>query len=236
MLQLFHDNKDAIMQASTHDSWEIPKLELLQSVVSSIQHSGHIIQWSADVTEHAHIQEIMVPTHASNNQNYYKQIACYLDHSDKCFQFNMTTYITAQHKESLLSEGERGGEEGEGEDFDHEDHTDDSDGSFLAEHVNLSHSIINYFVLADAISHSLIPNTPKLHHTFMTPTTTFHITNKPSLQMTIDEAAILFGILDLCPTIWEFFECIQDHRNTHDVSGIRTRDIHCSLPFDQIQV
>ena len=36
MLQLFHDNKDAITQAGTCDSWEIPKLELLQSMVSSI--------------------------------------------------------------------------------------------------------------------------------------------------------------------------------------------------------
>lgn len=36
MLQLFHDNKDAIVQTGARDSWEIPKLELLQSVVSSI--------------------------------------------------------------------------------------------------------------------------------------------------------------------------------------------------------
>ena len=78
-LQLFHDNKDAITQAGTHDSWEIPKLELLQSVVSSIRRSGPVIQWSADATEHAHIQEIKVPARASNNQNYYKQITCYLD-------------------------------------------------------------------------------------------------------------------------------------------------------------
>ena len=108
MLQLFHDNKDAIMQAGTCNSWEIPKLELLQSVVSSIQRSGPVIQWSTNATEHAHIQEIKVPTHASNNQNYYKQIACYLNHSNKCFRFDVATYITAQHEESLLSEGEGG--------------------------------------------------------------------------------------------------------------------------------
>ncbi|KAF8432100.1 hypothetical protein L210DRAFT_3414405, partial [Boletus edulis BED1] len=36
-LELFHDNKDAVVQANGRkDSWEIPKLELLQSVVSNI--------------------------------------------------------------------------------------------------------------------------------------------------------------------------------------------------------
>jgi hypothetical protein len=36
-LQLFHEHKDAIVQAGAHDdSWATPKLKLLQSVVSSI--------------------------------------------------------------------------------------------------------------------------------------------------------------------------------------------------------
>ena len=51
------------------------------------------MQWSADVTEHAHVQEIKVPAHASNNQNYYEQIAHYLNRSDKCLRFNIATYI-----------------------------------------------------------------------------------------------------------------------------------------------
>ena len=65
-LQEFHSNKDA---------WTIPKLELLQSIVPSIRLSGAVMQWSADVTEHTHVQEIKVPAHAGNNQNYYSQIA-----------------------------------------------------------------------------------------------------------------------------------------------------------------
>jgi len=44
-LQLFHENKDAIVQASSRmDSWEILKLELLQSVVPNICHSGPVMQ------------------------------------------------------------------------------------------------------------------------------------------------------------------------------------------------
>ncbi|KAI5988015.1 hypothetical protein EDD15DRAFT_2199192 [Pisolithus albus] len=61
-LQDFYDNKDAIMAAGARkDSWEIPKLELLQSIIPSICLSGAVMQWSADPTEHAHVQEIKVP-------------------------------------------------------------------------------------------------------------------------------------------------------------------------------
>ena len=49
------------------------------------------MQWSADATEHAHVQEIKVPTRLSNNQNYYDQIPRCLDHSDKCFHFSIAT-------------------------------------------------------------------------------------------------------------------------------------------------
>jgi hypothetical protein len=232
-LQLFHNNKDVITQTGARDSWGIPKLELFQSVVSSIRRSGPVMQWSANATEHAHVQEIKVPARASNNQNYYEQITCDLDRSDKCSRLDVATYITARHEESLLSKGGGGGGEGgEGEDFDHEDHAEDSDSPSLAEYISLSRSIVNYFALADAISCGLIPNAPKLYRTFTTSTTTFHIANKPSLRTTIDEAAALFGILDLRPAIWEFFQRVQDRRNTHDVSGIRTRDVHCPLPFD----
>ncbi|KAI6020707.1 hypothetical protein PISMIDRAFT_105530 [Pisolithus microcarpus 441] len=83
-LQGFHDHKDAIMR-SQKDSWEIPKLELLQSVISSIHLSGAVIQWSADPTEHTHVQEIKVPARAGNNQDYYSQITCHLDCAEKCY-------------------------------------------------------------------------------------------------------------------------------------------------------
>ncbi|KIM57135.1 hypothetical protein SCLCIDRAFT_29081 [Scleroderma citrinum Foug A] len=74
-LQEFHDNKEAI------------------SVVPSIHQSGAVMQWFADVTEHAHVDEIKVPAHLGNNQNYYSQIARHLDQLDKCSCFDLATYI-----------------------------------------------------------------------------------------------------------------------------------------------
>ena len=158
------------------DSWEIPKLELLQSVVPSIQCSGPVMQWSANVTEHAHIQEIKVPTCSGNNRNYYDQIARHLDHSDKCFRFDVAMYFAAWHAESLLSEEDD-------LDSDQEDDRDKLDALPLHEHMKVltSCSSVNYFVLADAIVCGHIPNAPRPHHTFATSTTAFHITNKPSL-------------------------------------------------------
>ncbi|KAF8547254.1 hypothetical protein OG21DRAFT_1380838, partial [Imleria badia] len=90
-LQEFHDNKDAIICGGVRDNWEIPKLELLQSVVSSIRQSGATMQWSADIMEHAHVDEIKVPARTSNNQDYYNQIARHLDRLDRCFRFDLAT-------------------------------------------------------------------------------------------------------------------------------------------------
>ncbi|KAG1856595.1 hypothetical protein C8R48DRAFT_749162 [Suillus tomentosus] len=78
----FHTNKDAILAAGARrgkgnrhiDNFYIPKLELMQSIIPSIRNSGVIGQWSADITEHAHITEIKDPARSSNNNNYDTQI------------------------------------------------------------------------------------------------------------------------------------------------------------------
>ena len=95
-LQEFHNNKDAILSQGAQAHWQIPKLELLQSVVPSIRQSGAMIQWSADITEHAHIDVIKVPARAGNNQIYYSQIAHYLDRLEKCSRFDLATHIASR--------------------------------------------------------------------------------------------------------------------------------------------
>jgi hypothetical protein len=100
-LKEFHDHKAAILEAGGHlgkkkrviNHWQIPKLELFQSIVMSIQANGTNIQWSADVTEHAHITEIKNPADSGNNQNYEEQICCNLDHMDKIHHFDLATTI-----------------------------------------------------------------------------------------------------------------------------------------------
>lgn len=80
-LKEFHDHKIAILEAGTRrgkkdpiNNFNIPKLELFQSMEPSICSNGANIQWSADVTEHAHITEIKAPVESGNNQKYEEQI------------------------------------------------------------------------------------------------------------------------------------------------------------------
>lgn len=76
-LQEFHNTKDMIVSTGGRkDNWEIPKLELLQGVVPDVHRAGPVMQWSADPTEHAHIQEIKIPACSGNNQDYYLKSAC----------------------------------------------------------------------------------------------------------------------------------------------------------------
>ena len=65
----FHLHKNSILDAGLHrgkankpiNNWHIPKLKLMQSVVPSILRAGVPIQWSTDLTEHAHIEQIKDP-------------------------------------------------------------------------------------------------------------------------------------------------------------------------------
>ncbi|KAI6036760.1 hypothetical protein BKA83DRAFT_4485779 [Pisolithus microcarpus] len=81
-LDAFHAHKHAVLATGgCSEHFHIPKLELMQHIVSSIQTLGAPMQWSADVTEHAHITKIKNPACTGNNQNYYAQIAHHLNHS-----------------------------------------------------------------------------------------------------------------------------------------------------------
>ncbi|KAH9025355.1 hypothetical protein EDB83DRAFT_2174822, partial [Lactarius deliciosus] len=100
-LQGFHNHKSSIVSAGIWigkrkkvlKEWYIPKLELMQSVSSSIHENGAVIQWTADTTEWCHITKIKVPSHSSNKQEYESHICCYLNHKEKCCQFELATSI-----------------------------------------------------------------------------------------------------------------------------------------------
>ena len=92
-LQEFHDHKHAIIEDGLRrgqqtkailEHWHIPKLELTQSVAPSIERVGSLLQWSADTTEHAHIEVVKDPTSSTNNHNYESQICRCLDRLKKC--------------------------------------------------------------------------------------------------------------------------------------------------------
>lgn len=52
-------------------------------------------QWSADVSEYAHITKIKHPARSGNNQKYESQICCSLDHTNKVCHFDLATSMLA---------------------------------------------------------------------------------------------------------------------------------------------
>ncbi|KAI6008569.1 hypothetical protein EDC04DRAFT_2907000 [Pisolithus marmoratus] len=179
-LQEFHNHKEAIMSEGIRVDWQIPKLELLQSVVLSIQQSGAVMQWLADITEHAHVKEIKVPARAGNNQNYNNQIVCHLNRLDKTDDENPSNSDVEEEYEA----------DGEG---------------YLSTYSTLTHQIPNYFSISASLLLGKVPSAPKPYCTFATPMTGFHLSTKPSFWLTVDEASITYQLPNLEHALATFF-------------------------------
>ncbi|KAN0086063.1 hypothetical protein V8E55_007197 [Tylopilus felleus] len=133
------------------------------------------MRWSANVMEHAHVENIKVPAHAGNNQDYYTQIARHLNRLEKCFHFDL------------------------------EDHKPDAEKCAIAEYANAIHPVINYFSLSAALIQGYHPSAPKPFRTFATMTIALHLAIKPSLQLKLNEAALKYGLLGLASAVTTFF-------------------------------
>ena len=99
-LQLFHEYKQVIIDLHLRlgkrgpiNNFEIPKLELFQSIISYIQWSGTLPQWSADITKRLHINYIKTPHKNTNSHDYPPQICRNLDRQEKCQYFSLATRL-----------------------------------------------------------------------------------------------------------------------------------------------
>ncbi|KAF8952213.1 hypothetical protein BDZ97DRAFT_1909427 [Flammula alnicola] len=246
-LQEFHDNKQAIIDAgarrgkkSAIQNWYIPKLEFLQSVVSNIRLNGVAIQWSADTTEHAHIEVAKDPAKASNNQNIEPQICRYLDRSDKLRNFDLATAI---HEAQLDFRGTY-----PSADIDPDAFPEDTNGSnidttsHLLANIDSVSPLVDYFKIASKLKLGHIPNAPCPHRTqWCSSHSTFHLTRDPSYKrMSVDQVAALFQLPDLHPALGDYLLRIkpEDHGSSSAVvvGGRRTSTSTCLLPFSQLEV
>ena len=171
------------------------------------------MQWTTDVTEHAHIDEIKVPARAGNNQNYYSQIARHLDRLDKCFQFELATYVKEHHST----------DEGFIEDFE-EDHKPDTEKLSISEYNTPTCPLMDYFSTSSALLEGSDPAAPKPFHMFMTLTTVFHLATKPLLWLSVAEATVKYDLPDLGPTISAFL--VQQNGITVSLDMIKLQIWH----------
>ncbi|KAF9528315.1 hypothetical protein CPB83DRAFT_767151 [Crepidotus variabilis] len=249
-LQLFHQYKGAIIDAGARrgkkgpiQNWEIPKLEFLQSVVSNIRLNGAPIQWSADVTEHAHISVVKEPADSGNNQAYEPQICRYLDRLDKINNFDLPT--------SMLVAGVDFGSSHDVEDDD-EDNVDDDDNLLLSSTDDLlsvispcgykssspSRSVTDYFYRSQLLDRGLLNNAPFPKRTFRcADNVVIHLLRDPPLKwMTVEEAASTFKLPDLRPALVDYLARLQSDGFVTTVGGRRLARQDAHLPFTHIEV
>ncbi|KAG1773720.1 hypothetical protein EV702DRAFT_1243118 [Suillus placidus] len=225
VLDEFHANKDAIINTG-----------LMQSIVPSIRSSGVTGQWSADVTEHAHITEIKDPTRSHNNNNYDPQSCCHLDRTDKCNQFKLATSLLdrEQSTEELQGVG------GEFTDEDDESDVDDTPAGLPSgsRRPGQPHSIMNYFVIANMLQRRAMGSVPVPLRTFVVRQTAFHLAYDPSIRsITLDEVVVKFGLPDLHPAMADFLHREVTYGNcVHPIGGPRRAGHNTELLFDKVQV
>jgi hypothetical protein len=259
----FHNHKSAITDAGVRvgkgnrliENWYIPKLELMQSVVTNIKANGAAINWTADHTEHAHIEVVKDPGKSGNNQKYEEQICRNLDRSDKCRRFDLTTAIRDARIEfgtSPLS------------DPDHELDSDNEDNMFPEgikpanqHHVGSSTTLLdsirtvsnigrtrriptNYFEEAACLIRDYDSNTPLPFRTFAAGSrTAIHLNREPFLRRTlVDVIAKRFCIPDLTPSLAHFLSRVAEgDRSLYSVGGRRAPAASApSLPFQKLDV
>ncbi|KAG1844743.1 hypothetical protein C8R48DRAFT_617756 [Suillus tomentosus] len=242
-LDEFHANKHAIIAAGVRqgkggkviDNWHIPKLELMQSIVPSIRNSGVIAQWSADVTEHAHITEVKDPARSSNNNNYDPQICRYLDRADKCNRFDLATSLL-DHSEDTGVVGEEFVEEDDEIDY----YTDviPTELPSPTRRPGQPRPITDYFSIAKILQQKEVGSVPVPLRSFVVGRTALHLAYDPSIKnTTVDEVAIMFGLPDLRPAIADFLYREATYgSHIHSIGGPRRAAHDAELPFDKVQV
>ncbi|KAG1865025.1 hypothetical protein DFJ58DRAFT_714811 [Suillus subalutaceus] len=252
-LEEFHANKDAIIDGGFRrgqrggviENWYIPKLELMQSIVPSIRNTGVSLQWTADTTEHAHITEIKDPARSSNNNNYDPQICHHLDCTDKCRRFDLAMNSKRQGSDDV-------GDVNDNVDLDADDDHDDGDVDFdtdvdhdiphlLAMNKYPGHSRLttNYFEIAKVLQHREAGTVPVPLRAFIIERTAFHLAyDLLRLNISVDDAAIKFGLPDLRPAIADFLRREDTHGrdHIHTIGGARRAGPTTPLPFDKLQV
>ncbi|KAJ7016326.1 hypothetical protein C8F04DRAFT_1215740 [Mycena alexandri] len=212
----FHDHKQAILDAEARrgkkgpiNNWHIPKLEFLQSVVPAIRANGVPLQWSADITEHAHITLVKDPASHSNNQKYEAQICRYLDRQDKCRQFDLATAMEVAGVNFTAPELHPVPEDCDDDDPTSFTTTTDDLLDQIEPVTNLAGTrsdrvFVNYFKESSLLLSGEFPNarTPYRRFTASDDSTAFHL-NRDYIgrQIKPDVAAVKFRIPDFRPSL-----------------------------------
>ncbi|KAF8121699.1 hypothetical protein EV363DRAFT_1405629 [Boletus edulis] len=240
--------KDALAKGAKSraalDHWQIPKLKLMQSVAPSISQIGVPVQWSADTTEHAHVEMIKDPAASTNHHNFNLQICCYLDRIERCRAFETATRLS-----SALCNGPDNGQDipdsevdlaaGDVDDPSAEDEDEEEHPTALLNDIWAPKCPVpNFFSIAQTLLTAVPGSISHPIHTFTSGPTAFRLNYDPSIKrIAIDQAAEMFNIPDLCPAIADYLGCEGPYtQNFHSFGGQPRAHADVHLPFSEIQV
>ncbi|KAI5994636.1 hypothetical protein EDC04DRAFT_2613138 [Pisolithus marmoratus] len=168
----FHNHKDAI----TSEGFVAP----------SISELGVPVQWSADTTEHAHIEVVKEPASTTNNQNYDAQICHYLDRVERCQLFETAirlctlngTNDACDHNvlDSPVEDSGSRADETTMED-------DEEDAAAVLNDIwSPRRPVPNFFTIAEQLQTALPSSVPHPTRTFTSGATALHVNYMPAIK------------------------------------------------------
>ncbi|KAJ6490951.1 hypothetical protein C8R45DRAFT_1053149 [Mycena sanguinolenta] len=252
-LDKFHKNKQAILDAGVRkgkagpiNNWYIPKLEFLQSVIPAIRNSGVPLQWSADVTERAHIDLVKDPASNSNNQGHEAQITRHLDRLDKCRDFDLATSMIGAGVDfgahEFIARMANTNNPTSQEDNDGTSLLLDSTSTLLgridpvSQLGGTSREIANFFLLGALLAEGRFQNAPIPFRTFtsLDNTTAFQLgRDHAGPRLTVDAAGTKFAIPDFRHALAVYLYRRPGSRLV--IGGKRPSLGSLDLPFDKIE-
>ncbi|KAI6019356.1 hypothetical protein BKA83DRAFT_4057137 [Pisolithus microcarpus] len=243
----FHRYKHAIINGGLRrgdqsglvlEHWEIPKLELLQSVVPSIPQVGSVLQWSADTMEHAHIEVVKDPASRTNNKDYSSQICRHLDRVEKCQMFDTAVCLRGATVAGFSSSAiERDEDRSDREVGYAADDADEAGEAILNDLWAPKQLPSDFFdIAAKHVASTALSSSPL--HTFTRGLTAFHLNLRPSLhRLSVDSAAEKFAIPDLCSALGDFLALHScDGRRIRPFGRTRQSAQDTPLPFKYLQI
>ena len=182
------------------------------------------MQWSADVTEPAHITEIKVPSHAMNNQDYESQIMRHLDRAEKCQRFDLATALQDPEDQQaavrIIEEVANS-----------PDHAED-DAPLIHRLARFLPFQVNYFAQSASLLKGKVPSAPHPYRTFAAEDAAFHLSRDPAYRrVVINDIVETFNLPDLLAALAQYAHRLMSGHCTHAIGGHRL-PANIPLPFD----
>ena len=246
----FHKNKYTILNAGARvgkgnkplNNFFIPKLKLFHSVVTSICWSGVPVQWSADSTEHAHINVIKTPSENTKNGEYSPQICRNLNCNEKRCLFNLATAICEAGDDRLDSICYGSGSNQDNEEAEEKEPNKDwvRELDTVATACEPSRKPVDLFMVAEDLMCSRLDGTLNILrplHTFATSLVAFNLSRTLDIsRVSVDSLAELYNLPDLCTALLNFLSEYLQNSLTHQIGGHCRTQPNLSLPFDDVMV